>query len=122
MLSKVKAIEAKLDWRSGAFKFALQRRENLKKRPTRMQIWEKSRQKYYKNVNTSMSSPCAEALRSSEIKIARYLGLTLFGGRCYSRRVPFGRGFLLNVRQLGLSKLTRQGEPTTTKRLTPAVR
>jgi len=31
-------------------------------------------------------------------------------------------GFCKNVRQLGLSKLTRQGEPTTTKRLTPAVR
>jgi hypothetical protein len=44
-------------------------------------------------------------------------GLTLFAGDCYSRRVPFGRGFLYNVRQLGLSKRTRQGELTTTKRL-----
>ena len=51
---------------------------------------------------------------SPRVSIVCDLGLTLFGSGCYSRSVPFGRGFLLNVRQLGLSKLTRQGEPTTT--------
>src|SRR5579859_1688226 len=45
------------------------------------------------------------------------LGLTLFAHGCYSRRVPIGRGFSVTVRQLGLSKLIRQGGPTTTKRL-----
>jgi len=42
------------------------------------------------------------------------LRLTLFARRCYSRGVPLDAGFCKNVRQLGLSKLTRQGEPTTT--------
>src|SRR6266404_7881199 len=40
--------------------------------------------------------------------------LTLFGSGCYTRRVPFGRGFALVVRTLGLFKLNRQVEPTTT--------
>ena len=44
--------------------------------------------------------------------------MTPFAARCYSRIVPIGRGFCCkNVRQLGLSKLIRQDEPTTTKRL-----
>ena len=40
--------------------------------------------------------------------------LTLFGSGCYTRRVPIGRGFALVVRTLGLFKLNRQVEPTTT--------
>src|SRR4029450_13322400 len=40
--------------------------------------------------------------------------LTLFGSGCYPRRVPIGRGFALVVRTLGLFKLSRQVEPTTT--------
>jgi hypothetical protein len=87
-----------------------------------MQICKKSRQKYYKIVNGFHGCAQPKPREAAKKETVRYLGLTLFGGRCYSRGVPFGRGFLLNVRQLGLSKLTRQGEPTTTKRLTPAVR
>jgi hypothetical protein len=45
---------------------------------------------------------------------ARTLGLTLFASGCYSQEVPFGRGFVVNVRLLGLSKLARQGGPTAT--------